>query len=31
MYEISWDALHINFPGLLSMVNRILEDLGPTE
>ena len=31
MYEILWDALHINFPSLLSTVNRILEDLGPTE
>jgi hypothetical protein len=31
MYEILWDALHINFPSLLSTVNRMLEDLGPTE
>jgi uncharacterized protein with HEPN domain len=31
MYEILWDALHINFPSLLSTVNSILEDLGPTE
>jgi len=27
MYEILWDALHINFPGLLSTVNRMFEDL----
>ena len=31
IYEILWDALHINFPDLLSTVNRILEDLGPAE
>lgn len=31
MYEILWDALHINFPIILSTVNRILEDLGPAE
>ena len=31
MYEILWDAQHINFPSLLSKVNRILEYHGPTE
>jgi uncharacterized protein with HEPN domain len=31
MYEVLWDALHINFPELLSTVNRMLQDLGPAD
>jgi uncharacterized protein with HEPN domain len=27
MYEVLWDALHMNFPSLLSTVNQILDDL----